>query len=81
MMELRNVVLLMSSAEIGSPAHLILLWLVLEQLLDITGAPNVLDCINPYGLLPSFLYCFSNAKATDPPKLWPITVSISWWLR
>ena len=27
-----------------------------DMLHDTTGAPNVLDCINPYGLLPSLLY-------------------------
>ena len=44
---------------------------------DTVGAPNVLDCITPYGLLPSCLDCFSSDKATAPPKLWPMTVSIS----
>ena len=48
------------------------------MLLDTVGTPNVLDGMVPYGLLPSFLYCFSNDKATAPPRLWPITVSVSW---
>ena len=69
-------VLLKSSAEIGSPAHLIRLGFVPEELHDIIGAPNVSDFMNPYGLLHFCLYCFSNAKATLPPKLWPITVRI-----
>ena len=42
-----NVVLLKSNAEIGSPVHLILLGVVPEKLLDITGAPELLDCIMP----------------------------------
>ena len=49
-----------------------------DMLPDTVGLPNDLDCIIPYGLLPSFLYCFSNDKATAPPRRWPITVSISW---
>ena len=63
-----TVVAFMSVTDIGSPAHLILLGLGLDKSPDITGAPKVLDCINPYALLPYFLYCFSNAKATLPPK-------------
>ena len=47
---------------------------------DTTGAPNVLECIVPYGLLPSFLYFFSKDSDTAPPRLCPITVSISLWL-
>ena len=45
---------------------------------DTVGLPNDLDCTIPSGLLPPFLYCFSNDNATAEPKLWPITVSISW---
>ena len=37
------VVLLKSSAEAGSPAHLIRLWLVPEKSPDTVGEPNVLD--------------------------------------
>ena len=33
-----------------------------------TGAPYVLDCIKPYGISPSVLYCFSNDSATAPPN-------------
>ena len=48
-----------------------------DMLPDTVGLPNVLLCIIPYGLSPSFLYFFSNAKETAPPRLCPITVSIS----
>ena len=64
-----TVVLLKSNADIGSPAHLILLELVPEKLPDTTGAPKVLLCINPYGLLPSFLYCVSNARETPAERM------------
>ena len=39
-----------------------------EMLPDTVGAPNVLLCIIPYGLLPSFLYFFSIAKLTAPQR-------------
>ena len=50
------VVRLKSNAEIGSPKYLILLRLLFAKLADTVGDPNVLDCIMPYGLSPSFLY-------------------------
>ena len=37
---------------------------------ETVGAPNDLDWTIPKGLLPSFLYCFSNDKAIVPPKEW-----------
>ena len=36
---------------------------------ETVGAPSVLLCIIPYGFLYSFLYCFSNAQLTAPPRL------------
>ena len=39
-----------------------------DMLPDTTGAPNVLDCMIPYGLLLSFLY-FSIARKTLTPRL------------
>ena len=44
---------------------------------ETVGAPNVLDRTIPKGLVPSFLFCFSNDEATAPPDGCPITVSIS----
>ena len=39
-----------------------------DMLPDTVGAPNVLFCIIPYGLLPSFLYFFSKDSDTAPPN-------------
>ena len=50
--------LLKPNAEIGSPKYRIRLASVPERLPDTTGAPEVFDWTIPYGLLPSFLYCF-----------------------
>ena len=47
-----------------------------DMLPDTIGAPSVLLCIIPYGLLPYFLDFFSKARLTAPPRLCPITVSI-----
>ena len=64
-----TLVALKSNADIGSPKYLILLGFFSPKAFpDITGAPKVLLCIIPYGLLPSFLYFFSKAKLTLPPK-------------
>ena len=40
-----------------------------DMLPDTVGAPKVLLCIMPYGLLPSFLYFFSKDSGTAPPRL------------
>ena len=40
-----------------------------DMLHDTVGAPNVLLCIIPYGLLPSFLNFFSEDSDTAPPRL------------
>ena len=36
---------------------------------DTTGAPNVLDCMIPYGLLSSFLYFFDCQRNTAPKTM------------
>ena len=40
-----------------------------DRLPETVGAPNVLLCIIPYGLLPYFLYFFSKDSGTAPPRL------------
>ena len=65
------VVLLKSSALIGPPAHLILLGSGPEKLPDITGAPKVSDCINPYGLLPSFFILFFQCQGDTTTQTMP----------
>ena len=48
---------------------LTMFFLIIDFILPETvGAPNVLDRTIPEGLLLYCLHCFSNDKATAPPK-------------